>query len=357
MDPVVSVLVVDDSSIVRQVLARELSRQPGIKVVGTAPDPFIARDMIVALKPDVITLDIEMPRMDGLTFLRKLMKYHPMPVIVVSSLAAKGCEMAIACLEAGAIDAVPKPNESYSIGDLAGHLGDLIRGATRVRLAAQRPASFAKPSVRGPALTGSVALAETTLKVIALGASTGGTEALKVVLQAMPKQCPGIVMTQHMPEGFTAAFAGRLNGLCDIEVKEAVNGDWVVPGRALLAPGNFHLKLDRDGARYIVRVVDGPRVSRHKPSVDVLFESVARVAGKNALGVIMTGMGNDGAAGLLSMRKAGAVTVGQDEASCIVYGMPKEAAKCGGVQVVSALTDIPNHIMAYAQGLLLARAA
>lgn len=357
MDPLVKVLIVDDSSIVRQVLARELARQPGIKVVGTAPDPFVARDMIVALKPDVITLDIEMPRMDGLTFLRKLMKYHPMPVIVVSSLAVKGCEMAIACLEAGAIDAVPKPNESYSIGDVAGHLGDLIRGATRVRLAQRQPASAAKPFEHATALPGSVALAETTLKVIALGASTGGTEALKVVLQGLPKQCPGIVMTQHMPEGFTAAFAERLNGLCNIEVKEAADRDWVVPGRALLAPGNFHLKLDRDGARYIVRVVDGPRVSRHKPSVDVLFESVARVAGKNAFGAIMTGMGNDGAAGLLSMRRAGAVTVGQDEASCIVYGMPKEAAKCGGVQVVSSLTEIPNHIMAYAQGILKAKAA
>lgn len=357
MDPLVNVLIVDDSSIVRQVLARELSRQPGIKVVGTAPDPFIARDMIVALKPDVITLDIEMPRMDGLTFLRKLMKYHPMPVIVVSSLAAKGCEMAIACLEAGAIDAVPKPNESYSIGDVAGHLGDLIRGATRVRLGVRRPASVAKPIGHATALPGSVALGETTLKVVALGASTGGTEALRVVLQALPKQCPGIVMTQHMPEGFTAAFAARLNGLCDIEVKEAADRDWVVPGRALIAPGNFHLKLDRDGARYIVRVVEGPRVSRHKPSVDVLFESVARVAGKNAFGAIMTGMGNDGAAGLLSMRNAGAVTVGQDEASCVVYGMPKEAAKCGGVQVVSSLADIPNHIMAYAHGTLKAKAA
>jgi two-component system chemotaxis response regulator CheB len=354
MEPQVSVLVVDDSSIVRQVLARELSRQPGIKVVGTAPDPYVARDMIVALKPDVLTLDIEMPRMDGLTFLRKLMKYHPMPVIVVSSLAAKGCEMAIACLEAGAIDAVPKPNESYSIGDVAGRLADLIRGAKKIRLAPPRPARAAPAT---PRLAGSVALAETTHKVIALGASTGGTEALRVVLEALPKQCPGIVMTQHMPEGFTKSFAERLNSLCEIEVKEAVDGDWVVPGRALLAPGNFHLKLDRDGARYVVRVVDGPKVSRHKPSVDVLFESVARVAGRNALGAIMTGMGSDGAMGMLSMRKAGAVTIGQDEASCIVYGMPKEAAKLGGVQVVSPLNDIAGHIIDYAQGALKAKAA
>lgn len=358
MDQPVKVLIVDDSATVRQVLSRELSRQPGIQVVGTAPDPYVARDMIVSLKPDVLTLDIEMPRMDGLTFLRKLMKYHPMPVIVVSSLAAKGCAMAIACLEAGAIEAVPKPNESYSIGDVATLIADLVRGATKIKV--QRPSAastvVAKP-VSTPTLVGSVALAETTHKVIALGASTGGTDALKVVLEAMPKNCPGIVMTQHMPQGFTAAFAQRLNGTCQIEVKEAVNGDWVTPGRALLAPGNFHLKLDRDGARYIVRVIDGPRVSRHKPSVDVLFESVARVAGKNALGAIMTGMGNDGAAGMLSMHKAGAVTIAQDEASCVVYGMPKEAVKAGGVQIVSPLNQISSHIMAYAQGLLKAKAA
>lgn len=346
----VNVLIVDDSSIVRQVLSRELSKQPGIKVVGTAPDPFVARDMIVQLKPDVITLDIEMPRMDGLTFLRKLMKYHPMPVIIVSSLAAKGRAMAVACLEAGAIEVVPKPNESYSIGDVAGQLGEMIRGATRVQLKARvttTPTKIAAPT----------SLAETTHKVVALGASTGGTEALRVVLESLPKQCPGIVMTQHMPEGFTASFAERLDGLCEIEVKEAVDGDWVVPGRALLAPGNRHLKLDRDGARYIVRVIDGPRVSRHKPSVDVLFESVSRAAGKNAMGVIMTGMGNDGARGMLSMRNAGAVTLAQDEASCIVYGMPKEAVKLGAAQMSAPLTDVSRHILEFAAGRLTAKAA
>lgn len=357
MEAQVSVLVVDDSSIVRKVLERELSRQPGIRVVGTAPDPFVARDMILQLKPDVLTLDIEMPRMDGLTFLRKIMRYHPMPVIVVSSLAAKGREMAIACLEAGAIDVVPKPSESYSVGDVAVHLADLIRGARSVRLKVPGTPAPAARAVLSSGIAGSVALAETTHKVVALGASTGGTEALRVVLQALPKQCPGIVMTQHMPEGFTAAFAQRLNGLCEIEVKEAADGDWVVPGRALLAPGNHHLKLDRDGARYIARVVEGPRVSRHKPSVDVLFESVARVAGKNAFGAIMTGMGGDGAAGMLSMRKAGAVTVAQNEASCIVYGMPKEAVKLGGVQLVVPLNDIAGHILQYSQGLLKAKAA
>ncbi|HYD00028.1 MAG TPA: chemotaxis response regulator protein-glutamate methylesterase [Phycisphaerales bacterium] len=352
MDPQVSVLIVDDSSIVRQVLARELSRQPGIRVVGTAPDPFVARDMILQHKPDVVTLDIEMPRMDGLTFLRKLMKYYPIPVIVVSSLAAKGREMAIACLEAGAIDVVAKPNESYSIGDVAARLAETIRGATRVKLK-----RIEQPVAAGPQAERSVALAETTHKIVALGASTGGTEALRAVLQALPKQSPGIVMTQHMPEGFTAAFAQRLNSLCQVEVKEAKDRDWVVPGRALLAPGAHHLKLDRDGARYIVRVVDGPRVNRHKPSVDVLFESVARVAGKNAFGAIMTGMGNDGAAGLLSMRKAGAVTVAQDEASCVVYGMPKEAVKLGGAQLVAPLSGIAGHLLAFAQGSLAAKAA
>ncbi|MCE7973701.1 MAG: chemotaxis response regulator protein-glutamate methylesterase [Leptolyngbya sp. PLA1] len=354
MESQVSVLIVDDSSIVRQALQRELSRQPGIRVVGTAPDPFVARDMILLHKPNVVTLDIEMPRMDGLTFLRKLMKYHPMPVIVVSSLAAKGRAMAIACLEAGAVDVVPKPHESYSIGDVAGRLGDLIRGAARAKLRTPGAGQAARSAVEPEP---SIALAETTHKVAALGASTGGTEALRVVLEGLPKQCPGILVTQHMPEGFTASFAERLNSLCELEVKEAADGDWVVPGRALLAPGNRHLKLDRDGARYIARVVDGPRVSRHRPSVDVLFESVARVAGRNAMGVIMTGMGNDGAAGMLSMRNAGAVTVGQDEASCVVYGMPKEALKAGGVQVVSPLEDIAGHILAYARGQLKARAA
>jgi two-component system chemotaxis response regulator CheB len=353
--PPVSVLIVDDSSIVRQVLARELALRPGIRVVGTAPDPFVARDMILKHKPDVVTLDIEMPRMDGLTFLRKLMKYYPLPVIVVSSLAAKGREMAIACLEAGAIDVVPKPNESYSVGDVAGHLADIIRDATRVRLKSPEAVPVARTAKRS--VDSTTALAETTHKVIALGASTGGTEALRTVLQTLPRQTPGIVMTQHMPEGFTASFAQRLDSLCEVEVREARDGDWVVPGRALLAPGARHLKLDRDGARYVVRVVDGPRVSRHKPSVDVLFESVARVAGKNALGVIMTGMGSDGAAGMASMRKAGAVTIAQDEASCVVYGMPKEAVKLGGVQLVTPLHDIAGRILAYAQGVLTAKAA
>lgn len=355
MDQNVSVLIVDDSSIVRQVLTRELSRQPGIRVVGSAPDPFVARDMILRLNPDVVTLDIEMPRMDGLTFLRKLMKYHPIRVIVVSSLAAKGTSTAIACLEAGAIEVVAKPDASYSVGDVADRLATIIRGARNIRL--QAPRGEAATGTRPAGAHAQASLIETTHKVVALGASTGGTEALRLVLQSLPKQCPGIVITQHMPEGFTAAFASRLDTLCDLEVKEAASGDWVVPGRALIAPGNRHLKLDRDGARYIARVVDGPRVNRHRPSVDVLFESVARVAGNNAFGAIMTGMGNDGAVGLLAMRKAGAVTVAQDEATCVVYGMPREAVKAGAAQVVTPLDEIPAHILAFASGSLRARVA
>jgi two-component system chemotaxis response regulator CheB len=346
----IGVLIVDDSSIVRQVLTRELGRQRGIRVVGAAPDPFVARDKILALRPDVVTLDIEMPRMDGLTFLRRLMKHHPLPVIVVSSLTARGTATAMACLEAGAIDVVCKPNESYSVGDLAERLGDIIRGAADVRLAP------APPPAHAPAPAACGALLKTTQSVVALGASTGGTEALRSVLASLPADAPGVVMTQHMPEGFTKSFAERLDSLCAMEVREARDGDWVAPGVALLAPGNRHLRLARDGARYIARVCDGPRVCRHRPSVDVLFDSVARCAGANAIGVIMTGMGNDGAAGLLAMRKAGAVTVAQDEATCVVFGMPREAIGAGGAQLVEPLSGIGARIIDFARGKLHAAA-
>jgi two-component system chemotaxis response regulator CheB len=353
----VGVLIVDDSSVVRQVLSRELSRQAGIRVVGTAPDPFVARDKILALKPDVVTLDIEMPRMDGLTFLRRLMKHYPIPVVIVSSLTAKGTETAMACLEAGAVEVVCKPNESYSVGDLATRLGDIIRGAADIRLrggAASLPTPT--PGVRAVPRATSSALIKTTHSVIALGASTGGTEALRAVLSELPPDGPGVVMTQHMPEGFTKSFAERLNALCPMEVREAKDGDWVVPGTALLAPGNRHMRLSRDGARYVVRVCDGPRVCRHRPSVDVLFESVAQSAGANAVGAIMTGMGNDGAAGMLAMRRAGSVTIAQDEATCIVFGMPKEAIKLGGVQLVEPLGNIAARLMEFASGHLRAAA-
>ena len=347
----VRVLIVDDSSIVRRMLSDELSKQPGITVVGSAPDPFVARDKILTLHPDVITLDIEMPRMDGLTFLRRLMKHHPLPVIIVSSLTAKGCETAMACMEAGAVDVLCKPGEAYSVGDLAAQLGDIIRGAAGAKV---RP-----PAARSPSLTpnsGPVgprrSMIQTTHKVIAMGSSTGGTEALREILTSLPKQTPGIVMTQHMPEGFTASFAQRLDSLCEIEVREARDGDWVSPGLALLAPGNKHMRLSRDGARYLVRVCEGPRVCRHRPSVEVLFESTAQYAGANAMGIILTGMGDDGASGLLSMRRAGAVTVAQDEASCVVFGMPREAIARGAAMLVSPLRDVARHIVDFATGVI-----
>lgn len=346
----VKVLIVDDSSIVRRMLSDELSKQPGIEVVGTAPDPFIARDKILSLHPDVITLDIEMPRMDGISFLRRLMKHHPIPVIIVSSLTPKGCETALACIEAGAVDVLCKPGASYSVGDLANELGEIIRGASGARLRPVAPTAAATAKVAAP--LASRAMIQTTNKVVAIGSSTGGTEALRAVLTALPAQSPGIIMTQHMPEGFTASFAERLNSLCEIEVREAKDGDYVSPGVALLAPGNKHMRLSRDGARYIVKVCDGPRVCRHRPSVEVLFESTAQYAGPNALGMILTGMGDDGATALGSMRKAGAVTIAQDEASCVVFGMPREAIARGSAMMVSPLTDMSRHIMDFAAGVL-----
>lgn len=346
----IKVLIVDDSSIVRRMLSDELSKQKGITVVGTAPDPFVARDKILSLHPDVITLDIEMPRMDGLSFLRRLMKHHPVPVIIVSSLTPKGCETALACMEAGAVDVLCKPGASYSVGDLANELGEIIRGAAGVKL---RPATApAAGAVTKPVAAPARAMIQTTHKVIAIGSSTGGTEALREVLTGLPRECPGIIMTQHMPEGFTSSFAQRLNDLCEIDVREAKDGDWVSPGLALLAPGNKHMRLARDGARYLVRVCDGPRVCRHRPSVEVLFESTAQYAGANAMGIILTGMGDDGATALGSMRKAGAVTVAQDEASCVVFGMPREAIARGSAMLVSPLKDISRHILDYASGTL-----
>ena len=356
MAPDIKVLIVDDSSIVRRVLSKELNAQAGIEVIGTAPDPYIARDKVVSLQPDVLTLDLEMPRMDGLTFLRKLMKYYPLPTIVVSSLTPKGCDTALACLEAGAIDVICKPSESYSVGDMANQLATVIRAAATAnikRITESASSDTYVPKIRRP----TNALIKTTHKVIALGSSTGGTEALRSVLTSLPKQAPGVIATQHMPEGFTKSFAERLDGLCEIEVREGVDGDRVVPGLALIAPGNKHMLLARDGARYIVKVCEGPPVCRHRPSVEVLFESTAKHAGQNAIGVIMTGMGRDGARALLSMRKAGAVTVAQDEASCIVFGMPREAIECGAAQIISSLDDIPNHILKFASGKLRNKAA
>ena len=365
------VIIVDDSAIVRQVLQAQLSRQPGIEVVATAADPFAAREKILELKPDCVILDIEMPRMDGLTFLKKLMKFHPVPTIICSSITPKGCTLAVECLEAGAFEVVSKPGGNFSVGDVATRLAELIRAATHAPRMAITAGAATQTSTAPTAVNALTPAKPKVLpttfrpglsdRLIAIGTSTGGTEALREVLSALPVDIPPIVMVQHMPEGFTKAFADRLDRLCKIAVKEAEDGDALIPGRALLAPGNRHMRLMRYSAgaasKWIVRVADGPRVLRHKPSVEVLFESCAQYAGKNAMGIIMTGMGNDGATGLLSMRKAGALTIGQDEPSCVVYGMPREAALCGAVQVVSPLDRIAKAITDFTTGALTAQAA
>jgi two-component system chemotaxis response regulator CheB len=333
----IKVLIVDDSAVVRKVFSEELSRERGIEVIGTAPDPYVARDKIVRLKPDVITLDIEMPRMDGLTFLKKLMAYYPMPVIIVSSLTQKGGKLAMEALSLGALEVISKPSAAYSVGDMSVQLADKIRAVAHVDVKAKASPAEAVASVRQPKTH---ALSKTTNQIIAIGASTGGTEAIKTVLMGMPHNAPGIIVVQHMPAKFTTSFADRLNSLCTIQVKEAEDGDSVVNGTALIAPGNFHMLLRRSGARYYVQVKTGPMVHHQRPSVDVLFKSVADFAGANAVGVILTGMGADGAEGMLKMREAGARTIAQDEQSCVVFGMPKEAIKLGGAEKVGPLADI-----------------
>ena len=332
----IRVLVVDDSAVVRKMFVEGLASEKDIEVVGTAPDPYVARDKIVQLNPDVITLDIEMPRMDGLTFLRKLMKHKPMPVIIVSSLTPKGSTTALEAMEYGAVEVLSKPGSAYSLGEMSMQLADKIRAAARARLRVPDPAAAAAPVRR------ITALSETTNKIIAIGASTGGTEALKTVLTAFPPNAPGTLIVQHMPANFTTAFANRLNGLCQIRVKEAQDGDSVVPGLALIAPGNYHLLLRRSGARYFVNVRTGPMVHHQRPAVDVLFESVAKTAGSNAVGIILTGMGADGAKGMLSMKEAGAKNVAQNEETCVVFGMPNEAIKLGGVDKVVPLQNIAD---------------
>jgi two-component system chemotaxis response regulator CheB len=335
----IRVLIVDDSAIVRKVFSEELSKYPDIEIIGTAPDPFVARDKIVALQPDVITLDIEMPRMDGLTFLRKLMKYHPLPTIIVSSLTPKGGKLTLEAMEIGAVDVIAKPGGSYTVGNMSAQLVEKIRAASFAKIV--------KKDLGGhePDQTPLKALAQTSYKVIAIGASTGGTEALKTVLTKLPANAPGIVIVQHMPANFTAAFADRLDSLCQITVKEARDNDSVVPGLALIAPGNFHMILRRSGARYYVEVKTGPMVHHQRPAVDILFKSAAKYAGANAIGVILTGMGADGAKGLLEMKNAGAETIAQDENSCVVFGMPKEAIKMGAADKVLPLDKIPIEMM------------
>ena len=337
----VKVLIVDDSAVVRQLLTRELGRDPGIRVVGAAPDPYVAREKILELSPDVITLDVEMPRMDGITFLGKLMRSRPMPVIVVSSLTPQGTQTAMDALSAGAVDVMCKPGGSYSVEDLAPEL------ARKIKLAAKaRPRAVAAAPAGGSA---ALSMAATTDKVFALGASTGGVQALTAVLSALPANAPGTLVVQHMPARFTAGFAERLNTLCRVEVREARDGDAVLPGRVLLAPGDLHLLLRRSGARYHVEVKPGPEVHHQRPSVEVMFNSVAKYAGANAVGAILTGMGADGARGLLAMRRAGAATIAQDERSCVVFGMPMEAIKCGAAEHVVPLSDVARTLVSLAE--------
>ena len=334
------VLIVDDSAIVRKIFSEVLSREPDLEVVGTAPDPYVARDKIVQTRPDVITLDVEMPRMDGLTFLKKIMHYHPLPVIIVSSLTPRGGKMAMQALELGAVEVLAKPGSAFSVGDLGVELAEKTRAAAHIRIDArkfQEDASNQAPAKVSP-------LSQTTDKIIAIGASTGGTEAIREVLIRLPQNTPGMVIVQHMPPKFTTAFAERLNQQCAMEVKEAQDGDAVITGRALLAPGNYHMLLKRSGARYYVQVKTGPPVHHQRPSVDVLFNSAALSGGANVIGVILTGMGADGADGLLAMKEKGAYTIAQDEASCVVFGMPKEAIKRGATNKVLPLTRIPDEI-------------
>ncbi|MFW5750234.1 MAG: protein-glutamate methylesterase/protein-glutamine glutaminase [Planctomycetota bacterium] len=336
----IRVLVVDDSAVVRRVLGRELERDPRIAVVGTAPDPYIARDLILERRPDVITLDIEMPRMDGITFLHKLMQHRPMPVVVVSSLTAAGGLLACEAMAAGAVDVLSKPDAAYAVGELGVMLCDTVKAAAfaDVGKLLTRRQSIARPSPQ--------ALTRTTNAVVAIGASTGGTEALAAILRAMPANGPGMAIVQHMPEHFTRTFAERLDRESAMDVSEARDGDLVGPGRAVLAPGNRHMVLRRSGAQYRVQIKDGPLVSRHRPSVDVLFRSVARYAGANAVGALLTGMGRDGARGLKLMRDAGAHTIAQDEASSIVYGMPREAVELSAVVEQLSVERIGDAIIA-----------
>jgi len=338
----IKVLVVDDSAIVRKILSQQLNQHRGIEVVGTAPDPYVARDKILALKPDVLTLDVEMPRMDGITFLRKLMKHYPMPVIVLSSLTPKGGKTAMEALSAGAVEVIAKPGPSYSVGDACQVLVEKIKAASRARI--EKLSGSSPPSAPAPAPSYMV---ETTNKVFALGASTGGVRALSQLLAEFPSNAPGTVVVQHMPAHFTASFAERLNAECRVSVKEAADGDHVIPGQVLVAPGGLHMLLRRSGANYYVSVKDGPLVCQQRPSVEVLFNSVAKCAGANAVGAILTGMGNDGAAGLLNMRNCGAHTIAQDEQSCIVFGMPKEAIKLQAAEKVLALSDIVKHMIRF----------
>lgn len=347
----IRVLIVDDSSVVRQTLSEILSSDPAIEVMGTASDPIRAVEKIKQEIPDVITLDVEMPHMDGLTFLNKIMSQHPIPVVICSSLTVGGSDTALKALEYGAVDIITKPKlgTKQFFEESKINICDIVKAAScadikkfvhrKMEVQPKLSADVIMPKIA------SKAMLQTTEKVVVVGASTGGTEALKIFLEELPSDTPGIVIVQHMPENFTKAFAKRLDGLCKISVKEAEDGDTVIRGRALIAPGNYHMLLKRSGARYFVEIKEGPLVSRHRPSVDVLFRSAARYAGKNAVGVIMTGMGDDGAKGMLELKEAGAYTIAQDEKTCVVFGMPNEAIKLGGVSKVLPLNAISGNVL------------
>ncbi|MFD2368301.1 chemotaxis response regulator protein-glutamate methylesterase [Pseudoduganella sp. GCM10020061] len=341
----IKVLIVDDSALIRSVMTEIISSQPDMEVVGVAPDPLVARELIKQTNPDVLTLDVEMPKMDGLDFLERLMRLRPMPVVMVSSLTERGSEITMRALELGAVDFVTKPKISIQTGmrEYAELISDKIRGAARARIkrlaAGQGAPSAPLPQLRNP-LTSSE-------KLIIIGASTGGTEAIREFLMQMPSDCPGILIAQHMPEGFTSSFARRLDSLCKISVREAQGDERVLPGHALVAPGHSHLLLARSGANYVTRVEQTDPVNRHRPSVDVLFRSAARAAGKNAVGVILTGMGKDGAQGMLEMKTAGAYNFAQDEASCVVFGMPREAIALGATHEVGSLSALPGMVLGH----------
>jgi two-component system chemotaxis response regulator CheB len=346
----IKVLIVDDSAIVRKMLSTSLSSEVDVEVVGTAPDPFIARDKILILKPDVITLDIEMPRMDGITFLRKLMAHHPLPVVVISSLSGPGCKAGIEALRMGAVEVMGKPSGPYSVGQLGNALADKIRIAASSRVTVRRPEPYLAKE-KEVAETGSSATGDAyhshgrkPYGLIAIGASTGGVEAIGRLLSALPSQIPPILITQHMPPLFTAQFADRLNASCCFAVKEAANGDEVIPGRVLIAPGNFHMQLVRTQRGMQVQLDQGAAICYQRPAVDVMFASVARESPVGSLGMLLTGMGADGARGLLAMRQCGSRTIAQDEDSCVVFGMPREAIRLGAVDNVMSLSSMAHAI-------------
>ena len=338
----IRVLIVDDSAIVRKILSEAVSAEPDMEVVGTAPDPYVARDKILALNPDVMTLDIEMPRMDGLTFLKRLMHHHPIPTIIVSSLGQASCAATLEALRCGAVDVLAKPAGPYSVGDLRRSIAGKIRGAAGARPRIARDLAAGLREEQAPVVL--AGLACDPLLVIAIGASTGGTVAIQEILTQLSADMPPMVVTQHIPAGFSLAFANRLNKLCSMEVREAVDGDMLHRGLALVAPGDYHLLLRRAGAGYAVELQQGPQVCYQRPSVDVMFASVAQAAGSHAVGVLLTGMGTDGAKGMLAMRRGGAATIAQDEATCVVYGMPREARRLDAAGTIAALSEIPGLI-------------